>query len=80
MVKKSNTECKAFLVQNISNYQDRYISFIQGLKKDNFTIIGYAYKSPNDLTNDALNTLLNKMIHCLRSRSLVDQVYISPKS
>ncbi|ORY91309.1 hypothetical protein BCR43DRAFT_103890 [Syncephalastrum racemosum] len=52
--------------------QERYRKFIRGLKDDNFTIVGYARKSPNDISN--------KMTDCLRNRSLTERVYVSPRS
>lgn len=44
----------AFLAQNIGNYQARFERFIKGLKIDGFEVLGYARKSPRNLTNEAL--------------------------
>lgn len=58
-----------FLAQNIGNYQARFERFIKRLKMDGFEVLGYARKSPHDLSNEALKKNLQNMITCLRSRS-----------
>lgn len=37
---------RAFLAQNINNYQHRYDEYIKSLKMDGFEVIGYARKVP----------------------------------
>ena len=69
-----------FLAQTISNYQGRFERFIKGLKMDGFEVLGYARKSPHNLSSEALKTNLQNMIDCLRHRSLVESVYVSPNS
>lgn len=71
---------EAFLAHNIANYQSKYERFINKLKKDGFEVVGYVRKSPGKLSNDALKDNLQKMIECLRERSLVEFVYVSPQS
>ncbi|CAO3695423.1 unnamed protein product [Rhizopus microsporus] len=66
--------------QNIGNYQGRFEMFIKGLKKDDFEVFGYARKSPHNLTCESLKKNLQNMIDCLRHRSLVESVYVSPNS
>jgi hypothetical protein len=69
-----------FLAQNISSYQARFARFIKGLKMDGFEVLGYVRKSPHDLSSKALKKNLQNMLTCLRSRSLVGSVCVSPKS
>ena len=69
-----------FLAQNIGNYQGRFEMLIKGLKKDDFEVFGYARKSPHNLSCESLKKNLQNMIDCLRHRSLVESVYVSPNS
>lgn len=69
-----------FLAKNFNDYQARYLTFIKGLKDDGFKVVGYARKSPQEGDNPNLETNLNDMIACLRRRSMVDMVYVSPRS
>ncbi|KAG2219380.1 hypothetical protein INT45_006088 [Circinella minor] len=73
-------EDKAFLARNISNYQYRYEEYIKGLKMDGFDVIGYARKSPTEISDDELKEIIKNMISCLQSRSQVTDVYVSPSS
>ncbi|KAG1175249.1 hypothetical protein G6F46_012331 [Rhizopus delemar] len=66
--------------QNIGNYQTRFERFVKGLKMDGFEVFGYARKSPHKLSSEALKKNLQNMITCLRHRSLVEAVYVSPNS
>lgn len=54
--------------------------FINGLKKDDFSIIGYVRKSPGAEACDNIVGLLNRMMSCVRDRSLADKVYASPRA
>jgi hypothetical protein len=78
--KKANYLFIAFLAQNLSSYTERYQMFINGLKKDDFSIIGYVRKSPGAEACDNIVGLLNRMMSCLKDRSLVEKVYASPKA
>ncbi|KAI7859247.1 hypothetical protein BDC45DRAFT_432964 [Circinella umbellata] len=69
-----------FLAQNIGNYQGRFEMLIKGLKKDDFEVFGYARKSPHNLSCESLKKNLQNMIDCLRHRSLMESVYVSPNS
>lgn len=71
---------RAFLAQNINNYQHRYDEYIKSLKMDGFEVIGYARKSPTEIPEDELKEILKNMISCLQSRSQVKDVYVSPSS
>ncbi|KAG2222274.1 hypothetical protein INT45_006953 [Circinella minor] len=66
--------------QNIGNYQGRFEMLIKGLKKDDFEVFGYTRKSPHNLSCESLKKNLQNMIDCLRHRSLVESVYVSPNS
>jgi hypothetical protein len=46
------------------------------LKKNGYTIIGYARKSPGEEENRITN--LEDMVKVLKERSLVDKCYVSP--
>lgn len=71
---------RAFLAQNISNYQYQYEEYIKSLKMDGFEVIGYARKSPTEIPEDKLKEILKNMISCLQSHSQVIDVYVSPSS
>lgn len=58
----------------------RYERFIKGLEIDGFEVLGYARKSPHNLSIQALKNNLQNMVDYLRNRSLVDSVHVSPKS
>lgn len=63
----------------MANYQKRYECYINKLKTDGFEIIGYARKSPGELSNDEREANLQNMIDCLRERSLAELTYVSPQ-
>ncbi|KAI9277402.1 hypothetical protein BY458DRAFT_104855 [Sporodiniella umbellata] len=71
---------RAFLAQNISNYQYRYEEYIKSLKMDGFDVIGYARKSPTKISDDELKEIIKNMISCLQFRSQAIDVYVSPSS
>ncbi|ORY92018.1 hypothetical protein BCR43DRAFT_527319 [Syncephalastrum racemosum] len=71
---------RAFLSANMANYQARYERLLRGLKASNFQVLGYARKSPHHLQPQALRANLGNMIACLRTRSLVDRVYVAPNT
>ncbi|KAG2227196.1 hypothetical protein INT45_008440 [Circinella minor] len=52
----------------------------RGLKMDGFDVIGYARKSPTEISDDELKEIIKNMISCLQSRSQVTDVYVSPSS
>ncbi|CAO3684585.1 unnamed protein product [Umbelopsis vinacea] len=60
----------------LPNYQQ----FINGLKADGYHIVGYARKSPGNEDSETRARLLQEMVERLRSRSLVDRVFISASS
>ncbi|KAI8877391.1 hypothetical protein K501DRAFT_326548 [Backusella circina FSU 941] len=64
---------------NLANYQKSYECYIDKLKTDDFEIIGYARKSPGELSNDEREANLQNMINCLRERSLAELIYVSPQ-
>ncbi|RCH78324.1 hypothetical protein CU098_007031, partial [Rhizopus stolonifer] len=68
------------IVQDIVQYGDKFKEFIQGQKSNGFEIVGYARKSPGEKDKEKRARLLRTMIDKLRSRSLVDKVFVSQSS
>lgn len=61
-------------IHTISSSKSQQLSrplqnIIQGHKKDDSTIIGYARQSQSSINNGALQDNLNKVIGCLRERA-----------
>ncbi|KAG2236192.1 hypothetical protein INT48_003811 [Thamnidium elegans] len=75
-----NDKYKDNIVQDIVQYGDKFKEFIQGQKSNGFKIVGYARKSPGDKDKEKRARLLRTMIDKLRSRSLVDKVFVSQSS
>ncbi|KAG0847737.1 hypothetical protein G6F17_012265 [Rhizopus arrhizus] len=64
------------VLQNIVQY-DKFQEFIQEQKKNGFKIIGYARKSPGEKDTEKRARLLRTMIDKLKSRSLIQKVFVS---
>ncbi|KAI8087171.1 hypothetical protein BDF21DRAFT_335868 [Thamnidium elegans] len=58
----------------------RYQMYIKSLKEQNFTVVGYARKSPGSENKENRNILLNRMVKCLKERSLCDIIFASTYS
>lgn len=59
-------------------YIPRYQAFIQSLKGHGYTVLGYARKSPSAEGKEKRTELLDKTVRCLKNRSLVEKVFVSP--
>lgn len=64
-------------MQNIVQYDNKFQEFIQEQKKNGFKIIGYARKSPGEKDTEKRARLLRTMIDKLKSRSLIQNVFVS---
>jgi hypothetical protein len=56
----------------------RYQDYINSLKNQRCTIVGYARKSPGYEDETKRIEVLNRMVQCLRGRSLSEKVFVSP--
>ncbi|KAG0735269.1 hypothetical protein G6F23_011707 [Rhizopus arrhizus] len=65
------------VLQNIVQYDNKFQEFIQEQKKNGFKIIGYARKSPGEKDTEKRARLLRTMIDKLKSRSLIQNVFVS---
>ena len=54
-----------------------YQQYIKSLKEQNFCIIGYARKSNGSEKEEVRVNLLHQMCNRLKSRSLVDHIFVS---
>ncbi|ORE00709.1 hypothetical protein BCV72DRAFT_107437 [Rhizopus microsporus var. microsporus] len=63
---------------NIARYLPNYKEHIKKLKGDDFTVIGYARKSPGPENDEVRIRLLQAMVDRLYERSLVQTVFVSP--
>lgn len=70
----------ATTIQHIINYLPTYHQFINQQKTDGTIILGYARKSPGAEAKEVRTRLLKTMIHKLKERSLVHDVYVSLSS
>lgn len=68
------------VVQGIVQYDDKFKKYIQGQKKNGFKIVGYTRKSPGEKDKEKRTRLLKIMIDKLRSRCLIDKVFVSQSS
>ncbi|KAG1164499.1 hypothetical protein G6F46_003360 [Rhizopus delemar] len=64
------------VLQNIIQYDNKFKEFIQE-QKNGFNIIGYARKSPGEKDKEKRARLLRIMIDKLKTRSLVQEVFVS---
>lgn len=64
-------------LKNVVSYFEEYQEYIKSLKKEGYSVIGYARKSKGKETEDTRIKLLQLMCNCLRNRSLVDCVFVS---
>ncbi|KAI7907298.1 uncharacterized protein BX663DRAFT_426788, partial [Cokeromyces recurvatus] len=62
------------IVETIATFIPRYQNYINSLKKQGRTIIGYARKSIGSNDEQNRKILLNSMVQCLKERSLCDMV------
>lgn len=65
------------IVEAITTYIPRYQNYINSLKKQGCTIIGYARKSIGHEDEENRKRLLNLMVQGLKERSLCDMVFVS---
>lgn len=65
------------VANKIANYLPRYQNYIESLKNEGYTIIGYARKSPSIDHEDNGICLLQAMCDRLKERSMVDAVIVS---
>ncbi|CDS13306.1 hypothetical protein LRAMOSA05484 [Lichtheimia ramosa] len=54
--------------------------FVQDLKKEGYSIVGYARKSRKDESDESRTRLLQQMAKRLKQRSLVDKIFVSPRA
>lgn len=67
-------------LENVVNYFEEYQDYMQSLKKEGHSVIGYARKSQGKEQEDTRIRLLQLMCNCLKDRSLVDCVFVSYSS
>lgn len=65
------------VINNMLNYAERYQEFLKAQKESGIEIVGYARKSPGEKDEANRTKLLQRMIEKLKSRSLVDKVFVS---
>lgn len=65
------------VLSNILEYNEKYKGFLKTQKELGLEIIGYARKLSNDKNEEIRSKLLKSMDEKLRSRSLVDKVFVS---
>ncbi|KAG1048854.1 hypothetical protein G6F43_008787 [Rhizopus delemar] len=58
----------------------RYQANLKKMKETGYEVIGYARKSKGEKDDIKRTRLLNLMVENLKTRSLVDKVFISPNS
>ncbi|KAI9470121.1 MAG: hypothetical protein EXX96DRAFT_532524 [Benjaminiella poitrasii] len=66
------------LAESIINYIPEFQKHINNLKEKGYSIVGYARKSEGKETDKTRYRLLERMVDCLKSRSLVNMVFVSP--
>lgn len=70
----------ANVLQNILQYNEKYQGYLKEQKKLGVEIVGYVRKSPCGKDEDNRTRLIQKMVHNLRNRSVVDKVFVSKSS
>ncbi|KAG1135902.1 hypothetical protein G6F37_013132 [Rhizopus arrhizus] len=70
----------ANVLQNILQYNEKYQGYLKEQKKLGVEIVGYVRKSPCGKDEDNRTRLIQKMVHNLRNRSIVDKVFVSKSS
>ncbi|ORZ07155.1 hypothetical protein BCR42DRAFT_336677 [Absidia repens] len=65
------------MVGVIANYIPKYQTHINCIKSQGYAIVGYARKTPGPEGKQRRNNLLNRMVYCLKKRSLCDKVFVS---
>ncbi|KAF1806436.1 hypothetical protein FB192DRAFT_1337872 [Mucor lusitanicus] len=68
------------IAKKVVDYLPNYQNYIEDLKKEGYIIVGYARKSTTNEDDDSRVRLLSQMIRRLRERSLVDKVFVSPRT
>ncbi|KAF7720483.1 hypothetical protein EC973_008143, partial [Apophysomyces ossiformis] len=66
------------VAKGIKEYIPRYHQQLKEMKKDGYTIVGYCRKSRTIEDDETRVRLLQKMVNRMRTRSLVDKVFVSP--
>ncbi|KAG1052904.1 hypothetical protein G6F43_004984 [Rhizopus delemar] len=64
-------------LKNVATYLHEYQEYMTSLKKNIFSVIGYVPKSKSREEKDTRKRLLDIMCSRLRSRSLVDRVFVA---
>ncbi|OAD69596.1 hypothetical protein PHYBLDRAFT_182792 [Phycomyces blakesleeanus NRRL 1555(-)] len=65
---------------SITEHLPKYQAYIKNLKKNNFTVIGYARKSPGQEHQEVRVGLVQKMVNKLYDTLLVDKVFVTTSS
>ncbi|PHZ08406.1 uncharacterized protein RHIMIDRAFT_316136 [Rhizopus microsporus ATCC 52813] len=65
---------------SITEHLPKYQAYVKNLKKNNFTVIGYARKSPGQVHQEVRVGLIQKMVNKLYDTLLVDKVFVSTSS
>ncbi|ORE01893.1 hypothetical protein BCV72DRAFT_63398 [Rhizopus microsporus var. microsporus] len=65
---------------SITEHLPKYQAYVKNLKKNNFTVIGYARKSPGQVHQEVRVGLIQKMVNKLYNTLLVDKVFVSTSS
>lgn len=65
---------------SITEHLPKYQAYVKNLKKNNFTVIGYARKSPGQEQQEVRVGLVQKMVNKLYDTLLVDKVFVSTSS
>ncbi|KAI7896737.1 uncharacterized protein EV154DRAFT_490691 [Mucor mucedo] len=70
-------EFRENIIKSITTAIPHYQNHISSLKKQGYSIIGYARKSVGFNNDNNRKSLLNGMVQCLKERSLCDKVFVS---
>ncbi|CEG80523.1 hypothetical protein RMATCC62417_14845 [Rhizopus microsporus] len=73
-------EFVAAALEDITMRLPRYQANLKTMKDNGYEIVGYTQKSIDEKDDMKRMRLLNLMIEKLKTRSLVDKVFVSPKS
>lgn len=63
------------VINAIKTHIPHYQMYIKSLKEQNFTVVGYARKSPGSENEENRNILLNRIVKFLKKRSLCDIIF-----
>lgn len=68
------------IAKKVLDFLPHYQMFVQDLKKEGYSIVGYARKSRKDESDESRTRLLQQMAKRLKQRSLVDKIFVSPRA